>query len=94
MAKHELGNTTEISIATQIAFTIAGCTHVMYFKILKHALGIVAVSLPTFQSTIERMYPVVKDVVDEMCNDAKDNMRHMDQSELRSWSRAVTSTDG
>ena len=47
-----------------------------------------------FQSTIKRMYPVVKEMVDEMCKDAKDDMRNMDQSELGSWSRAVTSADG
>ena len=65
-----------------------------YYKVLKHALGIEAVSWPTFQSTIKRMYPVVKDMVDKMCDDAKDDMRCMDQSELGSWSRAVTSADG
>ena len=35
--------------------------------------------------------PVVKEMVDEIC---QDDMRNMDQSELGSWSRAVTSTDG
>ena len=29
-----------------------------------------------------------------MCDDAKDNMRRMDQNELGSWSHAVTSADG
>ena len=56
-------------------------------------MGIEAVSWPTFQSTIELIYPIVKDMVDKMCDDAKD-MRHMNQSELGLWSRAVTSTDG
>ena len=40
------------------------------------------------------MYPVVKEMVDKMCEDAKDDMRHMDQNELGSWSHAVTSADG
>ena len=62
-----------------------------YYKVLKHALGIKAVSWPTFQSTID---PVVKDMVDKMCDDAKDDMLHMDQSELASWSCAVMSADG
>ena len=94
LSKYEPGHTIEISIATQVAFIIAGCTHVTYYKILKHALGIEAVSWQTFQSTIKRMYPVVKEMVDKMCDDAKDDMRHMDQDELGSWSRAVTSADG
>ena len=91
---YELGSATEISVAIQVAFVIAGCTHTTYYKVLKHALGIEAVSWPTFHSTIKRMYPVVKEMVDEMCEDAKDDMRHMDQNELGSWSRAVTSADG
>ena len=41
-SKYELGTTTEIGIATQVAFIyiIAGCTHITYCKVLKHALGI------------------------------------------------------
>ena len=93
-SRYELGDATEISIATQVAFIIAGCTHVTYYKTLKHALGIEAVSWPTFQSTIELMYPVVKEMVDRMCDDAKDDMRRLEQSELGSWSRAVMSADG
>ena len=77
-----------------MAFVIAGCTHVTYYKTLKHALGIEAVSWPTFQSTIELMYPIVKDMVDKMCVDAKDDMGRLEQSELGSWSCAITSADG
>ena len=53
-SKYELGTTTEIGIATQVAFIyiIAGCTHLTYYKVLKHALGIEAVTSQTFQSTI------------------------------------------
>ena len=40
------------------------------------------------------MYPVVKEMVDEMCEDAKNDMRRMDQCELGSWSHAIRSADG
>ena len=73
-SKYEFGDATEISVATQVAFIIAGCTHMTYHKTLKHTLGIEAVSWPIFQSTIELMYPIVKDMVDKMCDDAKDDM--------------------
>ena len=36
----------------------------------------------------------MKEMVDKMCDDAKDDMQCMVQSELSSWSRAVTSADG
>ena len=93
-SKYELDCATEISVAAQVAFIIAGCTHMTYYKVLKHALGIEAVSWPMFDSTIKRMYPIVKEMVDKMCDDAKDDMRRMDQNELGSWNRAVTSADG
>ena len=68
---YELGSAPKISVAIQVAFIIAGCTHTTSYKVLKHALRIEAVSWPTFQSTIERMYPVVKEMVDKMYDDAK-----------------------
>ena len=93
-SKYELTGSNDISIAVQVAFIIAGCTHITYHKVLKHALGIDAVSMSTFQSTIKKMYPVVKLMVDRMCDEAKLEMKCMDQRELGSWSRAVTSADG
>ena len=93
-SKYELGSTNKISIAVQVAFIISGCTHITYYKTLKHALGIDAVKWRDFYSTIAMLYPIVKLMVDRMCEDAKNDMRHMDESELGSWSRAVTSADG
>ena len=51
-------------------------------------------SWTAFQSTIERMFPIVKEMVDRMCEEAKTDMKTMNQDELGSWSRAVTSADG
>ena len=51
-SRYELGNGNEVSTAIQIAFIIAGCTHMTYYKTLKHALGIDAVHWHDFQSTI------------------------------------------
>ena len=50
--------------------------------VLKHTLGIEAVTFQTVQSTIKRMYPIVVGMVDHMCEEAKCEVRHMDQSEL------------
>ena len=93
-SKYELHNTSDISVAVQVAFIVAGCTHTTYYKTLKHALGIDAVHWTAFQSTIKRMYPVVQEMVDRMCEEAKTEMQTMNQDELGSWSRAVTSADG
>ena len=85
---------SEVGMAVQVAFIVAGCTHATYYRALKLALGIDAVSAPTFMYTIELMYPVVKEMVDEMCEEAKKEMKEMDKSTLGSWSRAVTTADG
>ena len=45
-SKYELGSATEISVAIQVAFIVAGCTHTTYYKVLKHVLGIEAVGPP------------------------------------------------
>ena len=38
------GNTNVVSKCVQVAFIVAGCTHAVYYKILKNALGIDAIS--------------------------------------------------
>jgi hypothetical protein len=83
-----------ISRCVQVAFIIAGCTHAVYHKTLKFALGIQAVSKSLFLKTIEDMHLIVKGLLDEMCEMARGEMRTMPQEELGSWKRAVTTVDG
>ena len=40
------------------------------------------------------MFPVVQDMFDRMCEEAKIEMKTINQDELVSWSRAVTYADG
>ena len=40
------------------------------------------------------MFPIVQDMVDRMCEEAKTEIKTMNQYEIGSWSRAVTSADG
>ena len=89
-----IDNMTEVGMAVQVAFIVAGLTHTTYQKTLKSALGINAVCPQNFQNTINMMYPIVKEVLDAMCEEAKKEMRDMDPTQLGSWSRAVTSADG
>ena len=43
-SKYELGSATEISTAIQVAFIVAGFTHMMYYKVLKHFCAFQAIS--------------------------------------------------
>ena len=49
-----------MSVAVEVAFMVAGCTHANYYRALEQALGMDTVGPDTFMSTIVRMYPVVK----------------------------------
>ena len=76
-----------------MAFITAGCTHATYAKALK-VMGIDAVDASTFMSTIKKLHPIVEKMVEELCEKEKMRMKAMDQKELGSWERAVTSADG
>ena len=83
----------DISLAVQVAFITAGCTHATYAKILQ-LLGIEPVSSSTFMTTIKKLHPIVEQMVKEMCEREKNRMRNIDQDKLGSWKHAVTCADG
>ena len=88
------GNTNAVGMCVQIAFIIAGNTHAVYYKTPKYALGIDAVSIDVFMDTIYYMYPVVKSMLGDICEAAKQEMKDKKEDELGSWKRAVTVADG
>ena len=85
---------SNISMSVQVAFILAGCTHATYYKTLRRALGIKAVNERVFMRTIELMYPVVKAMLDEVCEVSKQEMKEKGEEELGSWKHAVTTADG
>ena len=91
--KSESLTSSEIGAAIQVGFIISGCMHATYCKVLKLSLGLDSVCWDSFYSTITRMYPVVKEMVDEMCEEAKEEMKAMEEDTLGSWKNAVTSAD-
>ena len=82
------------SLALQVAFIAGGCMHSQYNKILKQHLGMSAVNATTFYETVKLLHPIVNGMLNEMCNDAKSEMKMLDPSTVGSWQRAVTSSDG
>ena len=63
--------------------------HATYSNVLSHSLGIEAFGEPTFYSTIEKMHATVKLMLDEMCEEAKSEMKEMKPSTLGSWKKAI-----
>ena len=68
-------NKNVISTCVQVVFLCAGITHAVYYKTLKNALGIEAVSAPAFMDTIHSMHPIVKSMLDDVCETAKQEMK-------------------
>ena len=89
-----LSKRTVVSLALQVAFVIAGCTHAQYSKVLKQCLGVSSVSVSIFYDTIKLFHPVVHNMLSEMCNEVKNEMRSLGPAVVGSWKRAVTTSDG
>ena len=90
----QLIDASEISLCVQVAFIISGSMHATYYKTLKHALGIEAVSMPLFICTFRLMFPIVQEMLDEVYELAKQEIREVDSDKLGSWTRAVTAANG
>ena len=44
--------------------------------------------------TIKQMHPIVKEILDEVCEVAKQEMKDKSEDELGSWKCSVTTADG
>lgn len=85
---------TTVSVALRLAAFLSGMGFRGYHKLLKRYLGIHAVTNKHFSHVIEMAYPHIKDILDGMCDLAKADMKSLPSSELGSWKRAVTTSDG
>ena len=91
--EHETTKQTVVGLALQVAFACAGCTHAKYHRALELALGLHTATPDQYHKTLEIMAPHVSALLDEMCEEAKQDMKYMDPSEIGSWERAVTMGD-
>ena len=83
----------DLSLALRVASIAAGCRYATYDKMFR-CMAMNTVTSNHFHHTFELLYEPVKELLDEMCEAAKQEMKDMPQSELGSWSRAVTAGDG
>ena len=91
---HVTSNQTLLSVALQVGFVAAGCSYAQYHKVLAQSFGMHAVSFDQFYATLKTMHPVVKQILDNQCERAKDEMRSKADSEFGSFRKAVTNGDG
>ena len=85
---------TVVGLALSVAFLISGHGFAKFDRTLRQCLGVSCVSKNAYYDVIKLVYPHVKDILDEMCDEEKDRMVDLDDEELGSWNRAVVTSDG
>ena len=64
------------------------------FQSIKTMLRCLSVSVSIFYDTIKLIHPVVHNMLSEMCDEVKNEMRSLGPAVVGSWKRAVTTSDG
>ena len=85
---------TVVGLALAVAFIVTGHGFAKFSKTLNQCLGISALSKNRFYEVIKLIYPLIYDILNEMCEDEKENMKRKDEETLGSWKRAVVTSDG
>lgn len=83
-----------VSLALGLCFLIWGHGYPIYHKVLRLGLGMQTLAYKNFFNIIRIAHPVVKSILDEICEMGKSEMKAKDPTELGSWQRAVTTSDG
>ena len=85
---------TVVGLALAVAFVISGHGFAKFSKSLQVFLGISVLSKNRYYEVIKLIYPHITEILDEMCSDAKEEMKSMESDDLGSWKRAVVTSDG
>lgn len=83
-----------VSLALSLAFFISGHGYAGYRKALGRGLGLGVVSEKLYLEVIDLALPHIKSILDEMCEDAKQQMKDLPPDQIGSWTKAVTCCDG
>ena len=85
---------TVVGLALGVAFFISGLGFAKFDRTLRQFLDISCVTNNRFYEIIKHVYPVVTDILNEMCEDEKERMKEIPPDVLGSWSKAVVTSDG
>ena len=81
-------------LALRVAALLAGVGFTGYHTLFGRYLGMNMLSDKSFYHVDELAYPHIQDILDEICEEAKDETKIMPSSELGSWQKAFTTSDG
>ena len=77
-----------------VAAFASGIGFAGYHKLFGRHLGMSVTSGTMFHRVIEEVYPHIIEMLDEVCELGKDDMKALPSENLGSWQRAVTTSDG
>ena len=85
---------TVVGLAIAVAFIVSGHGFAKFHRTLNQCLGIQAISKNRFFEVVKLIYPHIQDILTEMCDEEKAQMKRIDSNVLGSWQRAVVTSDG
>ena len=90
----EASRRTVVGLALAVAFIVSGHGFAKFHRTLNQCLGIQAISKNRFFEVVKLIYPYIHDILSEMCDEEKAQMKRMDSNVLGSWQCAVVTSDG
>ena len=83
-----------VSYALRLAAFSSGVGFAGYHKLFGRHLGMSVTSPRMFLKVIEEAFSIIMEMLDKICELGKDEMKCLPASQLCSWERAVTTSDG
>ena len=90
----EASRRTLVGLALAVPFIVSGHGFAKFHRTLNQCLGIQGISKNRFYEVVQLIYPHIHDILTEMCDEEKENMKKIDNNVLGSWQRGVVTSDG
>lgn len=90
----EASRRTVVGLALAVAFIVSGHGFSKFNKTLNQCLGIQGISKNRYYEVVKLIFPHIHNILSEMCEEAKNNMKALDDGVLGSWKRGVVTSDG
>ena len=90
----EASRRTLVGLTLAVPFIVSGHGFAKFHRTLNQCLGIQGISKNRFYEVAQLIYPHIHDILTEMCDEEKENMKKIDNNVLGSWQRGVVTSDG
>lgn len=90
----EASRRTLVGLTLALPFIVSGHGFAKFHRTLNQCLGIQGISKNRFYEVVQLIYPHIHDILTEMCDEEKENMKKIDNNVLGSWQQGVVTFDG